>query len=68
MDAIYTHPTAITANEYMLQAVRKINEAFGNGYAKDHPELVGAYMQTVAIGEQSRHIEQLGVLIQEVMG
>ena len=52
----------------MLQAVRKINEAFGDGYAKDHPELVGAYMQTVAIEEQSRHIEQLGVLIQEVRG
>ena len=68
MDAIYTHPTAITANEYILQAVRKINEAFGDGYAKDHPERFGAYMQTVAIEEQSRHIEQLGVLIQGVMG
>ena len=68
MDAIYIHPTAIIANEYMLQAVRKINDAFGDGYAKDHPELVGAYMQTVAIEEQSRHIEQLGILVQELMG
>jgi hypothetical protein len=33
----------------MLRAVRKINEAFGDGYAEDHPELVGAYMQTVAM-------------------
>jgi len=68
MDAIYTNPVAITANDYMLQAVRNIDEAFGDGYAKEHPELVGAYMQTVAIEEQSRHIEQLGVLMQEVMG
>jgi hypothetical protein len=56
------------ANEYMLQAVRNTDEVFGDGYAKDHPELVGAYMQTIAIEEQSRHIEQLGVLMQEVMG
>ena len=68
MDAIYTNPVAITTNNYMLQAVRNIDEAFGDGYAKEHPELVGAYMQTVAIEEQSRHIEQLGVLMQEVMG
>ena len=68
MDLIYTNPVAITTNNYMLQAVRNIDEAFGDGYAKEHPELVGAYMQTVAIEEQSRHIEQLGVLMQEVMG
>ena len=68
MDVIYTNPVAITTNNYMLQAVRNIDEAFGDGYAKEHPELVGAYMQTVAIEEQSRHIEQLGVLMQEVMG
>jgi hypothetical protein len=67
MDAIYTDPAAIAANEYMRQAVRNIDEAFGEGYAKDHPELIGAYMQTVALEEQSRHLEQLGVLIQEVM-
>ena len=42
------------ANGYMLQAVRNTDEVFGDGYAKDHPELVGAYMQTIAIEEQSR--------------
>jgi hypothetical protein len=66
MDAICTDTAAIAAYRYLAQAVRNVDEAFGEGYAKDHPQLVGAYMQTIAIEEQSRRIEQLGVLIQEV--
>ena len=54
MDALYTDPVAFAANEYMRQAVRNIDEAFGDGYAKNHPELIGAYMQTVALEEQHR--------------
>lgn len=37
-----------TAEEYFLHAIRIIDNKFGNGYAKDHPELIGAFMQTSA--------------------
>ena len=66
MGGPYTDPAAIAANEYMRPALRNIDEAFGEGYAKNHPELIGAYMQTVALEEQSRYLEQLGILIREL--
>jgi hypothetical protein len=37
-----------TANVYMLDAVEDIDAKFGEGYAKAHPELVGAYMRAAA--------------------
>ena len=39
----------MTASEYFAKAVRDIDEMFGEGYAKEHPELIGAYMHTAAI-------------------
>lgn len=39
----------MTARTYMEQAVEDIDEIFGKGYAKAHPELVVGYMQTAAI-------------------
>lgn len=39
----------MTAHDYMAHAVHDIDEIFGPGYAKAHPELVAAYMQTAAI-------------------
>jgi hypothetical protein len=38
-----------TANEYLSTAIKEIDTSFGEGYAKTHPELVGAYIQTCAI-------------------
>jgi hypothetical protein len=38
-----------TADGHMGVAIRKIEDRFGKGYAEQHPELVGAYMQTLAI-------------------
>jgi hypothetical protein len=38
----------MTAKEYMLAAVANINEQFGDGYARQHPELVAAFMQVCA--------------------
>jgi hypothetical protein len=38
-----------TADEHMCVAIKKIDDRFGKGYAKAHPELLGAYMQTLAI-------------------
>ena len=36
-----------TAETYFIEAIRAIDHQFGPGYAKDHPELVAAFM-TVA--------------------
>ncbi len=43
------HNQAIDAStDYLRNAVRVIDEVFGKGHAKAHPELVIAFMQTCA--------------------
>jgi gamma-glutamyl-gamma-aminobutyrate hydrolase PuuD len=37
-----------TANNYLHEAVQKIDGLLGPGYAKAHPELIGAFMNTAA--------------------
>lgn len=37
------------AKEFMETAISEINSKFGEGYAEQHPELVGSYMQTIAV-------------------
>jgi len=39
----------MTTNEYLSSAIKEIDSNFGEGHAKTHPELVGAYIQTCAI-------------------
>jgi hypothetical protein len=36
---------AMTANDYLHSAIDHIDAALGKGYAKAHPELIGAFMQ-----------------------
>lgn len=43
-----TNQAASAAAIYMQAAVHGIDEQFGNGYAKQHPELVAAFMQVAA--------------------
>jgi hypothetical protein len=54
----------MTAHTYMAQAVRDIDEIMGGGYAKNHPELIAAYMQTSAMdlgaSVVARAIQQVG--------
>lgn len=38
----------MTAHAYMHQAIKSIDDAFGEGYAHEHPELVGAFMRSAA--------------------
>jgi hypothetical protein len=39
----------MTAHDWMARAITDIDELFGKGYAKAHPELVGHYLMTCAI-------------------
>jgi len=51
IDADYTtllRQAHMTAHDYMLHAVADIDERLGKGYAKEHPELIAAYMWTAA--------------------
>ena len=36
------------ASSYMHEAVHSIDSLFGDGYARDHPELIAAFMRTSA--------------------
>ena len=42
------HQASVTASKYMRQAIASIDEQFGNGYAKAHPELVAAFVQAAS--------------------
>jgi hypothetical protein len=39
----------MTAHDYLLKAVSNIDEILGEGYARAHPELLGAFIQTAAL-------------------
>ena len=51
-------------NEYLLSAIEHIDARLGEGYAKAHPKLIGAFMQASAIDMGTaviaRAIENLG--------
>ena len=38
-----------SADEYLFCAKKAIDKTFGDGYAKDHPDLVAAYMKEASI-------------------
>jgi hypothetical protein len=40
---------SMTADEYMMHAITNIDDRLGQGYAKAHPELIGAFIQAAAI-------------------
>ena len=42
--------------EDLDQAIRRIDEAFGAGYAKEHPELVAALVQAAAFDRVAKAI------------
>ncbi len=39
----------MTAEHYLIDGMENIDKHMGNGYAKAHPELLAAYMQTAAL-------------------
>ena len=39
----------MTANEYLMSAIDHIDQQLGKDYARSHPELIAAFMQTSAI-------------------
>jgi hypothetical protein len=40
---------SMTAHTYFHEAIEAIDSCFGEGYAQEHPELIGAFMQTTAL-------------------
>lgn len=38
----------MTADQYLAQAIKSIDERLGKGYAAKHPELIGQHMLTQA--------------------
>jgi hypothetical protein len=40
---------SMTVDVYMKEAITRIDRAFGIDYAKEHPELVGAFIQAAAM-------------------
>ena len=48
-NATLMRQACMTAHEYLRSAVDHIDDVLGPGYAKNHPELIAAFMQTAAI-------------------
>lgn len=57
---------AKTASGWMSDAVEEIDKLFGKGYAKQHPELVAAFMQSAAIDEAAMHLRGLALAHQRI--
>ncbi|HIB5224350.1 TPA: hypothetical protein ACWW8Y_004952 [Escherichia coli] len=57
---------AKTASGWMSDAVIAIDELFGKGYAKQHPELVAAFMQTAGLDEAAMHLRGLVLANQRI--
>ena len=45
---LFLRQAPMTTHDYFHEMVRVIDDKFGDGYAKAHPELVGALVQTCA--------------------
>jgi hypothetical protein len=56
----YIKPDSATAI-YFNDATDMIDQRFGDGYAKKHPELIGALMQTAAL-------DFMAVIIRDTIG
>ena len=64
----------MTAHDYMMHVINDIDELLGDGYAKQHPELIAAYMQTAALDlvaaiiakETSAGLEKIACAILEI--
>jgi len=58
---------ALTAHSFLSRAIRAIDEDLGEGYAKEHPELIGAFMMTASIEDAATIIAKvLGEAIESV--
>jgi hypothetical protein len=59
-----------SANEYLLSAIEHIARRLGESYAKAHPELIGAFMQTSVVNlgaaEIARAIESAAISISTI--
>lgn len=53
----------MTAQTYFHAAIRTINERFGETYAREHPELVGAFVAACA---QDFHTSMMGLAAQDL--
>ena len=49
-----------TAHDYFHRAIASIDKKFNEGYAKAHPELIGAFMQTAALDYLAGVVHEAG--------
>jgi hypothetical protein len=56
---------SMTAAEYLDNGIRYIDDAFGDGYAKQHPELVAAFIRASA---QDFHTAIMAQAIENAIG
>ena len=52
-DKIIHDSSKLAAGNYLNAAIRDIDAEFGEGYARAHPELVAAFMQTAVMDYSS---------------
>jgi hypothetical protein len=56
-----------TVEIYLFEAQTKIDKVFGAGYAKEHPELVGAFIQAASVDFQASSISKvIGEALHEI--
>ena len=53
------HNAGSQTHDWILRAKRELDEIFGEGYAKDNPQLVGDYIKCAAVVEQTYYIYEI---------
>jgi hypothetical protein len=51
----------------VARGVRRIDEAFGAGYAQAHPELIAALVQAAAFDRVERVMKDVGDLVRKAL-
>lgn len=54
---------SMTADTYLREAIRRIDDQLGKGYARDHPELVAAFMK---VASEDLRTSAIGVAAQQI--
>lgn len=56
-----------TADQYLIDAIARIDSRLGDGYAKAHPELVVGFMQVAAIDYHAAQVNVAGNAIADAI-
>lgn len=56
------------ADKLLHDAVECIDNAFGDGYAREHPELIADFMRTASTDQMVAHLHKISGMLEKRIG